>query len=75
MHADDRLAPLTSRERDVLALIAAGRSDVGISRTLFVTQKTVEFHTRNIFRKLELPTGRLDNRRVHAALTFLGQTA
>lgn len=58
MHAADQLDPLTSREREVLALIAAGRSDLGISDTLFVTRKTVEFHTRNIFRKLDLPTGK-----------------
>ena len=71
MTADNLLKRLTSREREVLALIAAGRSDIGISNTLFVTPKTVEFHTRNIFRKLDLPTSRSDNRRVHATLTFL----
>ena len=76
MHAtNDRLAHLTSREREVLALIAAGLSDVGISESLFVTRKTVEFHARNIFRKLDLPAGRTDNRRVHAALTFLQEAA
>lgn len=71
--ADDPLADLTAREREVLALMAAGRSDLGISETLFVTRKTVEFHTRNIFRKLGLPASERDNRRVHAALTFLRQ--
>jgi DNA-binding NarL/FixJ family response regulator len=70
---DDPLADLTPREREVLALLAIGRSDVGISETLFVTRKTVEFHTRNVFRKLELPTDACENRRVHAALTFLHQ--
>jgi DNA-binding NarL/FixJ family response regulator len=72
MHgADDPLVDLTAREREVLALVAAGRSDLGISETLFVTRKTVEFHTRNIFRKLRIPASERDNRRVHAALTFL----
>jgi hypothetical protein len=55
----------------VLALIAAGRSDLGTSKTHVVTERQVEFHTRNIFRKPDLPTGETDNRRVHAALTFL----
>jgi DNA-binding NarL/FixJ family response regulator len=72
MHgADDPFAELTVRERQVLALLAIGRSDLGISETLFVTRKTVEFHTRNIFRKLGLPASNRDNRRVHAVLTFL----
>ena len=74
MHGgDDPLAELTGREREVLALLAIGRSDLGISKTLFVTRKTVEFHTRNIFRKLALPASDRDNRRVHAVLTFLQQ--
>jgi DNA-binding NarL/FixJ family response regulator len=76
MHAnDDPLAHLTSREREVLALIAVGLSDLGISESLFVTRKTVEFHTRNIFRKLDLPAGRSYNRRVHAAVTFVEPAA
>ena len=71
MHGvDDPLVELTGREREVLAI---GRSDLGISKTLFVTRKTVEFHTRNIFRKLALPASDRDNRRVHAVLTFLQQ--
>lgn len=69
--ADDPLVVLTTREREVLALLAAGRSDLGISETLFVTRKTVEFHTRNIFQKLGLPKDKRDNRRVHAVLAFL----
>ena len=68
---DDPLGQLTTREREVLALIAAGRSDVGVGETLFVTRKTVEYHTRNIFRKLCVPAGEHDNRRVHAVLAFL----
>lgn len=71
MDVDNRVAYLTARERDVLALMSEGRSDSGIGSALFVTQKTVEFHTRNIFRKLDLPTDRSVNRRVLAALTFL----
>lgn len=71
MDDDNRVADLTARERDVLALLSEGRSDRGISSALFVTQKTVEFHTRNIFRKLDLPTDRLVNRRVLAAMIFL----
>lgn len=71
MDVDNRVAYLTQRERDVLALLSQGRSDFGIGNALFVTQKTVEFHTRNIFRKLELPVGRSVNRRVLAAAMFL----
>lgn len=71
MEPANRLAYLTARERDVLALLSEGHSDKGIGSALFVTQKTVEFHTRNIFRKLDLPTDRSVNRRVLATLTFL----
>jgi DNA-binding NarL/FixJ family response regulator len=69
---NDVLTRLTTREREVLALMAMGRTDRGISRELFVTRKTVETHTRNIFRKFELPTESTENRRVHAVLVFLG---
>ena len=55
-------------EREVLALLSIGRSDLGISAMIFVTRKTVEFHTRNSFRKLRLPVSDRDNRRVHAVL-------
>jgi len=71
MDVDNRVAYLTARERDVLALLSEAHSDVGIGSALFVTRKTVEFHTRNIFRKLDLPTGRAVNRRVLAAALFL----
>jgi DNA-binding NarL/FixJ family response regulator len=67
------LAELTDRERDVLALMAEGRTDRGIAESLFLSQKTVESHIRSIFRKLDLPASRSDNRRVHAVLTFLGR--
>jgi DNA-binding NarL/FixJ family response regulator len=69
-HAD-RLDELTSREREVLALMAQGLTDRGIAKRLYVTPKTVETHTRHIFRKLNLPETALDNKRVHAVLTYL----
>ena len=68
------LSELTARERDVLALMAEGRTDRGIRETLFLSQKTVESHTRSIFRKLAIPATPTDNRRVQAVLAFLRQT-
>ena len=68
---NDPLAELTPREREILALMAEGRTDRGIRETLWLSQKTVESHTRSIFRKLDLPATPNDNRRVHAVLTFL----
>jgi DNA-binding NarL/FixJ family response regulator len=68
------LAELTAREREVLALMAQGRTDRGIRETLYLSQKTVESHTRSIFRKLAIPSTPNDNRRVHAVLAFLRQT-
>jgi DNA-binding NarL/FixJ family response regulator len=68
----DPLAELTTRERDVLALLAEGRTDRGIAETLWITPKTAETHVRNIFRKLDLPSTPTQNRRVHAVLAFLG---
>jgi DNA-binding CsgD family transcriptional regulator len=68
----DALAELTTRELEVLALVAEGRTDRGIAQALYVTPKTVEAHIRSIFRKLDLPAdSTLENRRVHAVLTFL----
>jgi DNA-binding NarL/FixJ family response regulator len=67
----DPLAELTQREREVLALLAEGRTDRGIADQLFVTRKTVEAHARSIFRKLDLPSDASENRRVHAVLAFL----
>jgi DNA-binding CsgD family transcriptional regulator len=68
----DSLAELTTRELEVLALLAEGRTDRGIAQTLYITPKTVEAHIRSIFRKLDLPAdSAIENRRVHAVLTFL----
>jgi DNA-binding NarL/FixJ family response regulator len=67
----DPLAALTQREREVLALVAEGRTDRGIAEALWVTPKTVEAHVRSIFAKLDLPTAPMQNRRVHAVLAFL----
>jgi DNA-binding NarL/FixJ family response regulator len=68
---DDPLEDLTAREREILALMAQGRTDRGIREELYLSQKTVESHVRSIFRKLDLPSSPIDNRRVHAVLTFL----
>jgi DNA-binding NarL/FixJ family response regulator len=62
---------LTTREREVLALIAEGFTDRGIAERLFVTQNTVETHVRHIIGKLGLPAAPTDNRRVHAVLAYL----
>ena len=67
----DPLGELTAREREVLALLAEGRTDRGIAQLLYITPKTVEAHVRGIFRKLDLPSDATENRRVHAVLTFL----
>jgi len=68
---NDPLAILTAREREVLALLAEGRTDRGIAKLLFITPKTVEAHVRSIFGKLDLPSDATANRRVHAVLRFL----
>jgi DNA-binding CsgD family transcriptional regulator len=65
------LAELTAREVEVLTLLAEGRTDRGIAEQLYVTPKTVEAHVRSILRKLDLPAGATENRRVHAVLRFL----
>jgi serine/threonine-protein kinase PknK len=69
---DDPLDVLSEREREVLALMAEGRSNAGIARRLWVTDGTVEKHVRNILTKLSLPGTGEDHRRVLAVLTFLG---
>jgi DNA-binding NarL/FixJ family response regulator len=68
---NDPLAVLSGREREVLALMAEGRSNAGIARRLWVTEGTVEKHVRSILAKLDLPETEEDHRRVLAALTFL----
>jgi DNA-binding NarL/FixJ family response regulator len=67
----DPLDELTPREREVLALMAEGRSNGGIARRLWVTEGTVEKHVHSILAKLRLPETDDDHRRVLAALTFL----
>jgi DNA-binding NarL/FixJ family response regulator len=68
---NDPLAVLSSREREVLALMAEGRSNAGIGRRLWVTEGTVEKHVRSILAKLQLPETGDDHRRVLAVVTFL----
>jgi DNA-binding NarL/FixJ family response regulator len=68
---NDPLGVLSSREREVLALMAEGRSNAGIARRLWVTEGTVEKHVRSILVKLTLPEAEEDHRRVLAVLTFL----
>ena len=70
-HADG-LAALSPREREVLALMAEGRSNAGIARALVVTGGVVEKHVASIFGKLGLPPSEGDNRRVLAVLRYLG---
>jgi DNA-binding NarL/FixJ family response regulator len=68
---EDPLAVLSTREREVLALMAEGRSNAGIGRRLWVTEGTVEKHVRSVLSKLNLPETNDDHRRVLAVLTFL----
>jgi DNA-binding NarL/FixJ family response regulator len=65
------LAELTTRERDVLALMAEGRSNSAIAELLVVTERSVEKHVGNIFTKLDLPPSQDDNRRVLAVIRYL----
>lgn len=67
----DPLAALSERERDVLALMAEGRSNAGIAKRLWVTEGTVEKHVRSILAKLNLPEAEQDHRRVLAVVAFL----
>jgi DNA-binding NarL/FixJ family response regulator len=69
--AEDPLDELSPREREVLALMAEGRSNVGIARQLWVTEGTVEKHVHSILGKLRLPHTDEDHRRVLAVMMFL----
>jgi len=68
---DDPLRNLTPREREVLGLMAEGRSNTAIARKMVVTEGAVEKHVRNIFTKLDLPPDEEQHRRVLAVLTYL----
>ncbi|WP_410622525.1 response regulator [Amycolatopsis sp. cmx-8-4] len=68
----DPFARLTPREREVLGLMAEGRSNAGIAQALVVSESAVAKHINNIFAKLDLPVVDTDHRRVLAVLRFLG---
>jgi DNA-binding NarL/FixJ family response regulator len=69
--SDDALSALTAREREVLELMAEGRSNAAIAESLVVTPGAVEKHITNIYSKLDLPACEVDHRRVLAVLTYL----
>jgi serine/threonine-protein kinase PknK len=68
---DDTVGQLTEREREVLALMAEGRSNAGIARELWITEGTVEKHVRSILARMQLPETENDHRRVLAVLAYL----
>ncbi|MFG2003393.1 LuxR C-terminal-related transcriptional regulator [Spirillospora sp. NPDC048911] len=68
---EEPLQALTPREREVLELMAEGRSNAAIAGKLFITEKAISKHTNNIFGKLNLPPSEDDNRRVLAVLAYL----
>ena len=69
--ADKPIATLTPREREVLGLMAEGRSNAAIAASLYITEKAVSKHTNSIFTRLGLPQSEDDNRRVLAVLAYL----
>ena len=72
---DDLLGALSQREREILALIAQGRSNTGIAKHLHISERTVEAHIANIMRECRLPASSVDNRRVQAVLAYLRVTS
>jgi DNA-binding NarL/FixJ family response regulator len=68
---DAALAQLTPREREVLALMAEGRTNAGIAKRLVLSERTVETHVASILGKLSLPSGEDDHRRVLAVVAYL----
>jgi len=75
IRADDPMATLTPREREVLTLMAEGRTNVGIARRHWLTERTIETHVASILAKLGLGASDEDHRRVLAVLTFLSRRA
>jgi DNA-binding NarL/FixJ family response regulator len=71
LRGSDQFGSLTPREREVLALMAEGRTNLGIARRLWLTERTIETHIANILAKLGLVAGEEDHRRVLAVLAFL----
>jgi DNA-binding NarL/FixJ family response regulator len=71
--ADGALGSLSPREREVLAMMAEGRSNAAIAQRLFITERAVAKHTASIFLKLNLQPSDDDNRRVLAVLAYLGR--
>jgi serine/threonine-protein kinase PknK len=69
--AQDPLDVLSPREREVLSLMAEGRSNAGIGQQLWITEGTVEKHVHSILTKLRMPESDFDHRRVLAVITFL----
>ncbi len=69
---DEPVSRLSPREREVLALMAEGRSNAAIAQRLFITEKAVSKHAAGIFGKLDLAPSDDDNRRVLAVLAYLG---
>jgi DNA-binding NarL/FixJ family response regulator len=68
---DEPVRALSPREREVLSLMAEGRSNAAIAGRLFITEKAVSKHTNSIFMRLGLPQSEDDNRRVLAVLAYL----
>jgi DNA-binding NarL/FixJ family response regulator len=72
--AEDPLAELSDRERDVLALVAQGLSNAAIAKRLYMSERTVEAHVRHILLKLDIPQSEDSHRRVLAVLAHLSAT-